>query len=184
MVEIRDHQTSTVKLSAPSVSSPLDTPRVPSVAMSVYIATMTHTAVTFSILQDWLAGRVAGLGLERDAMMPGVRPNATSRPGRPHSQRGIMDERGQPLLPCEGLASVETGEKVAFASDAQMKQNTRCVSNDKGPALLRPDRDLSLVNPRKRYSASELKVDSNWRGRGRGGGEGALLQGHALALDQ
>lgn len=48
VVEIRDHQTSTVKLSAPSVSSPLDTPRVPSVAMSVYIATMTHTAVTFT----------------------------------------------------------------------------------------------------------------------------------------
>lgn len=124
-----------MKLSAASVSSPLDTPRVPSVAMSVYIATMTHTAVTFSIVfQDWLAGRVAGLGLGRDAMMPGVRPNATSRPGRPHSQRGIMDERGQPL-PCEGLASVETGEKVAFASDAQMKQNTRCVSNDEIPAL-------------------------------------------------
>lgn len=76
-------------------------------------------------------------------MMPGVRPNSTSRPGRPHSQRGIMDERGQPL-PCEGLASVETGEKVAFASDAH-----RCVSNDEIPALFRPVRDLSMVSPRK-----------------------------------
>lgn len=75
-------------------------------------------------------------------MMPGVRPNSTSRPGRPHSQRGMSEDSPSRV---KGLC-VETGEKVAFASDAQMKQNTRCVSNDEIPipALFRPDRDLSL----------------------------------------
>lgn len=66
--------------------------------------------------------------------MPGVRCTTEFHKQARETAFAARDERGQPL-PCEGLASVETGEKVAFASDAQMKQNTRCVSNDEIPAL-------------------------------------------------
>lgn len=68
---------------------------------------------------------------------------------------------------------------MAFASDAQMKQALGACRTTK----LLPSSVLTVTSPcdfKKVILTSELKVDSNWRG----GGGGALLQGHALALDQ